>query len=139
MALNYKQSLVEFLVRKDCDQFLSRLLLHLYAISGELDFGEWCEAELECAEDASNSSQKKTMNVLSLCLYMSNILAQSSLQFMQNMTKSQGVRAHFLFLRDAAFIAKHASSQVCLWAKRRLGIVDYLVMNGIKALSILDV
>ena len=94
IAYNYKQTMIDFIVRKGCEKFISNLLLHFYSISHELDFG--IETDLTLAEQ-SVEVKEKHINILSLVLYITNILAQSSLQFIVNMGKASGLKAHFLF------------------------------------------
>jgi hypothetical protein len=125
IAYNYKQTLIDFIVRKGCEQFISNLLLHFYSISHELDFG--IETDLTLAEQ-SVEVKEKHINILSLVLYITNILAQSSLQFIVNMGKASGLKAHFLFLKDKMFLQKNLESRILIWNKN-INMIEYLIMN----------
>ena len=125
IAYNYKQPIVDFIVRKGCEKFLSNLLMHFYSISHELNFA--IETDLTHAEQSVEVKEKQ-INILSLVLYITNILAQSSLQFIVNLGKANGIKAHFLFLKDKKFIEKNLGSRILIWNKN-INMIEYILMN----------
>ena len=107
-------------------RFLSNLLLHFYSLkSDELDFTR--HTDLTRAEESCEVKEKQ-INILSLCLYIINILGQSSLQFIQNLGKVNGIKAHFLFIKDKNFLNKHINGKIFIWNKQ-INIIEYFVMN----------
>ena len=114
ITFSYKINLIDFLVEKNCEKFMSKLLAYLYSVHDHINFS--IKSDLNNAENSTNPDEKR-INILSLILYITNILAQTSLTFILKLGACSGLKAHFMFINDKHFVEKNLNSKIFIWSK----------------------
>jgi hypothetical protein len=106
--------------------FLGKLLMYLYNIYKEIEFKNDKDS-MFYAEQSTDLNEKRVYT-LSYCLYVLNMNAMNYVNFSTQFSSSDGLDAHFAFIKDEEFTSKHIDTMVWMWEKQ-ISLIEYLVMN----------
>ena len=106
--------------------FLGKLLMYLYNVYKEIEFKDDIN-QMFYAEKSTDLNDNRVY-ALGFSLYILNINAMNYVNFSTQFSSSEGLDAHFAFISDEDFTAKHIDTMIWMW-QRKISLIEYFVMN----------